>query len=98
MRVFEMSQRWMSLVNLATPAGRSPVEAAMRVTCPAPLGITSAAFRGENAAWSPSPSTSCVDHTPPSWASFSSRLISETIVSTSSDAACSLNRVDMATA
>ena len=62
----------MSLCSSASPAGRRPVEAAIRVTCPVPFDISSVAASTENAlAPDGSVRTSCVDQTQPSWASFS---------------------------
>jgi hypothetical protein len=61
----------MAFMKAAFSAGRKPVAAPMRVTCPVPAAIRPAAFSGENWSWS----TRAVDQTQPSWATFSCRVM-----------------------
>ena len=76
-RVCSTRNCWIWLCSSASPSGRSPVDAAMRVTCPVPVDMSSVAASTENplvAVGSPG-RTSCVDQTQPSWASFSSSVM-----------------------
>ena len=61
----------MALAKAALSAGRSPVDAPMRVMWPVPSRSSSRARSGEKA----SSATRRVDHTQPSWASFSSSVM-----------------------
>ena len=75
-RVCSIRNRWIWLCSSASPAGRSPVDAAIRVTCPVPDDMSSVAASSEKDVAPSAPGrTSCVDHTHPSWASFSASVM-----------------------